>query len=1287
MNVDNHDLADFATMPHFIVVNYQRLLAAPTPQEQVKLSLHTYNLVMRALTIGLVSQYLVRDRDRVSDPYLNKLLQDKFPNVTLDVWNLLLFTTLKAYEGNRDLFFIPELYDFYWDTTAIPHRQRSEVERPFDRLTQMALELLAGRQPRDPGEWERLAEEATQLLRQVLRALAFFGNYDLIHILHADAQFYDFDLHKGPAVVTERQPRPPAVDLIPGSFYLRKGSNDFLPLHPLLVFWAQPPAAGSLSQGDTGVYERFYHEYNHVRYLLGISGETRDEIDATRAHAFVTLLYETISEYKRTRQQAERLTWWQLRDLCREITEQHMKTARGKYHQEWYLARHKTSQAFERFLASEKRGFVLIGKSGVGKTNFLLSVDDQMLQGRNDLSVLMFDGAQVRVSPAITSVISQGFADRLVLEGRQIENIWHEIAQIDGIAGHHIILVVDAINENPQAKELLRQLDELVQGPWPWLKVVFSSRPETWQTIKRGVNLAEAEYYHEAETEALGVELEQFTYVERAFEHSEQLGPFSTQELPQAYQLYQRAFQIATDYAQLPHTLREMLRDPLSLALVARTYAGKAIPGTLKMTELIEKYVGELKRSSRLRDADLRLLEQRLVPLMVREGHYSNAITNTDLDSTEAGADLYSLVYSDQMLGDNERMNQGFNNLVDADILVQQEEGHAHKIAFKYERFYEYFVGKQVLKLSKQHQPNLSEFFADMINHTTRAPFLWGAVKLALIQHAREQGIGTTREFCFTANQRIKELMVHVLTELGRDERSEVERLLIPLIPTVEETGAIRRIRDLFAKTDTALDPQSRNAGEVAVEVACNLKLRDVLQTAARQPDPSIRAAAIRYIYYLWQDDRDLGFEILSFLASKASSGLIPVFTTLESVFGLSLIIFFEHYQDHSVTERLRHIWQGIIDTMLGIRQSSGRIESTVREFVRERVFDVLMAVIFRWLEGFPSNNIVNSHDLQAFFKLGAEEQALYRRLIRYMDAHGEYSGEAAEQDWMAVLRTNNLLMEGVTLMGFVAHAMHHRATFLPFLERFFAAARNDTQPNLYLSVVPLVLTTMLDQNPRDDQAFEMLVESSAACQEYYTKTPQVPGMFYVFQAPESMELAPYIMHQYERTRNVQTEWLESRIQRALAQNNLPFFKTLLDQELHIVGIELQKPIPALSALALFFSTDQPKIREYIQDFLAHLRLHYPDEVDDFLEEQQAPEAFRLQVRTNAPNESIGALIGMRAWVFLRSVVANSDTIRPRIMRIFDRAAACKDLREWVNYFLREVVNMAYGAEVLRQTK
>ena len=116
MGPSDSDSQVLQSMPTLIARNYQAMLDARQPQQRVNRALHLYNLILRTLTITLVSEYLVHDKEAVRDPQLNDLLLHKFPHLTLDAWQKILFTCLRAYEGKRDLFFMPELYDFYWDT-------------------------------------------------------------------------------------------------------------------------------------------------------------------------------------------------------------------------------------------------------------------------------------------------------------------------------------------------------------------------------------------------------------------------------------------------------------------------------------------------------------------------------------------------------------------------------------------------------------------------------------------------------------------------------------------------------------------------------------------------------------------------------------------------------------------------------------------------------------------------------------------------------------------------------------------------------------------------------------------------------------------------------------------------------------------------------------------------------------------------------------------------------------------------------------------------------------------
>ena len=280
--------------------------------------------------------------------------------------------------------------------------------------------------------------------------------------------------------------------------------------------------------------------------------------------------------------------------------------------------------------------------------------------------MLIYDGAAMRISSRtpIEHIIGQDFTHRLDLSVQEAQQPWQKISEIDGIRGKQVIFCVDAINENKQdAPELLRQLDELVRGSWEWLKIVFSCRPESWRHIKRGaqqqgVRLGEDLYYREQGSDIPEVELE----------------PFSPQEFRQVYAKYEREYDLKTPYDSLSDEMRQTLRDPFNLWLLAAAFKKGAVPKTVKPSELIGLYVEAL-----LEREDREFLEKELVPLMVREGHYSNEITEDDL--SDAG--LYDKIFSGHM-------NQSFRRLADAEILVRKDlDWGKRAIRFKYERFYD----------------------------------------------------------------------------------------------------------------------------------------------------------------------------------------------------------------------------------------------------------------------------------------------------------------------------------------------------------------------------------------------------------------------------------------------------------------------------------------------------------------------------------------------------------------------------------------------------------------------
>ena len=99
-DLDNLVLNEY---PYLIAVNYRRMLEAERWETKTQMCIHVFEYGIRTLALALVSQYLIRDREAISNDQLNSLLSVKIKKASLGTWNELLFAALKAYGGKQEL--------------------------------------------------------------------------------------------------------------------------------------------------------------------------------------------------------------------------------------------------------------------------------------------------------------------------------------------------------------------------------------------------------------------------------------------------------------------------------------------------------------------------------------------------------------------------------------------------------------------------------------------------------------------------------------------------------------------------------------------------------------------------------------------------------------------------------------------------------------------------------------------------------------------------------------------------------------------------------------------------------------------------------------------------------------------------------------------------------------------------------------------------------------------------------------------------------------------------------
>jgi hypothetical protein len=1280
MSEQDNDRFILEQMPSFIAINYQRLLSVSSPQDQVALALKIYDLGLRSITLNLITQYLIRD-EHVFEVVLNQILQEKLSTLTIDACRDVFFATLRAYEGHRDLLFIKELYDFYWDSSTTPHKRRIAQESAFNQLTHLSVRWALNERPKSMNDWHSLVTESKQLLDQVLNSLSFMSEYDLIRISQVLPQEYAFELYKGCKVQFNQSANPKNTSLKPGEVYLRSRYDEFLRLDPFVIF-DENNLDGSEISHDLGVYTRSFINYKKIQYLFTILG--LKELDSISSFTYAwRKIFDAINQKTTNLIEADQLSWLQVCTICEDITKHRITSMSRKYDRQVYLQRESVYEEFRKFLISDKRCFVLIGKSGVGKSNFLLSLYDTLLAGNANICTLIYDASQISMD--ITDTISQDFEKRRKFVGTQRLNIWDEIRHMDGINDHQVILFIDAINENAEPAKLLKSLDNLVQSPWNWLKIVISCRPETWKTIKKGIYLAEDFYYRRNDMDLPGIELEQLSY-------SDQLDDFLPYELFQAYGKYQKRYNLQTPYAAIPYHLREILREPLNLWLVANTYT--SIPSNLKVTELVERYIHNLEQTGRLQLESIRLLKKQIVPLMVSESAFYNALTPDLIE--QAGEALYYQVYSTEI-------NQPFQALLDIGILARFDDGREQKIAFKYERFYEYFVGQRITEIAAT-QADRHDFFCKMIGHIQEQPFLWGAVRSALLNEAIHNAPDTIIKLCFTNQQRTKELLVSILIELGKENTEKLEAIIKQLLPPQQEPGVLKRIRQIQGKGALSITAEARTAGRIAAEVASALNIPWVLYTIGIQSDSTLRIVAIRQIYHLWEKDHESGFKLLDSLVKQALPGIIPNVYAFDTVFGLSLIIFFQAYHQKDIMNQLQDNWRWIIEKIFRIHTQENIVARKARSLVRDNLFQLATTVVLRIISEFPQLP-VDFKKLEETFKLPPANKALYKRIVQYMDTEGDYSHEQMRADLIQALSINDLFFEIAINTVLVAHSLKDPVGFFPFLKDYFDASFANPDPtpfvNAILNALPGIVddgdivrtllnsTNVVYDHHIPDEVFEFLIralEMVRARQEENNKM-QDPRFF-----------GPYLFHYYQRFDNMESDFLKSQITKAYINKDNIFFNWTITSELSLYGIDFKRPAIALAVLKLFLEEhsltkkgerDQNRfmsmISEEIATFLARMRISFPDDVDAFLQEYHLPEEFQLQVRISEPVENVGQLIGMRIWWFIRDeVIAGSPALRNTFIRILSNVVEHKNLKSWVVYLGSEIVNLIYGSAVLK---
>lgn len=1247
-------------LPSYLASTWEKVLRAQTSAEKIKAIKQMYSLVVRTMTITLISQYLIQDKDKFQNNYLNDLLLNKLPNMTSDAWLQLFFTSLKAYTGRQDHLFMHELHKLYWDTSQDPPiyilNEENSLKQLGQILTEIELERFA---PQSEKEWDNVFKECNELIIEIIGKFSFLQNYELIRAINIGKENTNIEIYRGLEI---KQSKLAASDasLNNGWFYWSQiGTYKFLPLHPFLVFWEE-----IVAEKDIAVYE--HYALDKLQYLLTLLGKTI--VDNKGIKDFIHLVFETLEEEKRIKEQVEKLEWEQIWEICDNISQHRMSTVRHKYRPELYLQRSHAYELFKNFLVSPKKVFVLVGKSGVGKSNFILSLSD-ILKDQDNISTIMYDGAQLKVEATIHRIIGDDFNERITISGKKIDDIWLEINKVDGINKMQVVLFVDAINENPKPKELLKQLDSLAQSPWAWLKIVFTCRPETWQVIRRGVKLAESLYYQEQSGDVIGAELQPFSF-------SEKLEMFSRQELEDVFEKYKAKYELKSDFRRMLSNIKEILRDPLNLWLISNIYQRQEIPNTLLVSNLIKEYLESLISNEILRADDLRFLEKQIIPIMLgANGTITNVLTTEIIDNA-GGEDLYEAIFSEQPLSDGTLRNQSFTNLVDTEILTRNKVGYSQQVTFKYERFYEYFAGKYLLDESLKEGDKVG-YFHSWANKMELYPFLWGAVKNAILQMlmSDKNEADILVKLSFTEKQNTKELVSATLQEVGQNDITRASIILGQLLSEARKKE--RWMPFLLPGKRGMYEQRLANMKKVAIEASSKLEVIDVIVEIAGDRSQKTRAHAEKYAYYLWMKDKDKGYEILEKVGEQAMNNWgIPNTRNLDFFVNMVSLIYLQNFATLDL-DVLQKIIQRVIRRVfyIDVRPFGLNLRGLdfwMREIILRASIRIVTGVTTQENRYFPPN----MRELTFFFEevLTAKKDLLIR-ILNYMgDEKPEL--DVFKKDFIEAAKTEDELVLFLLDIAFLRQEENFKHELIPMLVEVFEwGIQQDMSvviPQmlfmlywgyLYKKEDPVARDLLLRLELQNDKAYKGVHKGRRSGQIYGGGSLNWASLAIVDKITDYEDLP-----------------LNTYLKNAINSNDTQYVLDIIwvIEELAIVYNHIG---PALFLCKSILKIEEPIVQEKLIGFLARARQYHTFAVDGFLLENNCSARFTSKVYSTEASTQENIIFG-KAIPFLYHELFKSPTLRLHVLSLFREVLDTSSLRGAIIAFLKKLIVVIYGENI-----
>jgi hypothetical protein len=878
----------------------------------------------------------------------------------------------------------------------------------------------------------------------------------------------------------------------------------------------------------------------------------------------------------------------------------------GPYLAELYVPRVEAEAELQAFLASPAGALLLLGDSGSGKTCLLARWADQLREAGD--AVLFY-----RCGGSLGPEIDRELARDLGRESPDL--LVHDLGQIARLAEtarRRLVIIFDAVNEyrgGAQAgpADLLRQLDALagrVSGPW--LRLVASCSSAAWGQLERaGATRLFWSVYHQS--------IDGTPHVS--------LGPFSGADMAEAYPRYRRFFQLQTPLDRLPARLRERLRKPLMLRLVAESYRDGpvALAGQSLSLGLFRRFYEE-----RVRQRREHLFIEELAGELLRRGQTTAPLR--ELARNE--------LLRDELLSDEP--DSTYIRLLDAGILTELggDLFSGELVGFAYGELGAYVLARHLLRAPGGHH-GLPEVIADLTARSRSFAPAFDIARTVLLIARRPEAYA---ELAGSPDIELRELVARCLVDLHADEPEAARELIKELCQ--RERDEVRRTA---LKAAYYLGPPAR----------------EVFLWAARRGDPALRRVVRDTLYLTWRADPAFTYGLLRDLVSSVGpTTLRDLRNVLELFFELSVVIYINHPERADVRDTTVDLYYELARQRLHLDiLNTGVFGKTIEDLIFQAVASAFSQPI---LDTMLMAEVV---PVEQFFALPPEERAILMRVAPLFDPATPLAAYRGTLE--ALLRSPNLFFNLVATVQLAIHAAADLEQTEPVLRALFAQLPADGRLWLLISLCVLLPSTPPAWAPLAEELTERMFAEHPDL--VYGETPSV------LQRVSDLLLLPLGLAYGKLGQTMPL--IELMLQDGLLRGD----ERLVERVVAGLGaVGFYYPEPVLGLIERVITADADRLPASLVPTLATMRTLHLDLVDVFMARHGLSDELQRHVAAAADTELVRRYI---YWLGLYNQVVHSCLYYPKMRRqmamaAMEMLARAKGPQEFIAVYTANVFRM-----------